>query len=79
MLVMRFDAARWSRAHAAGARSLLRDLGGAESGPVASEGMLGQIGAATPAERRTLLETRCASRSATSCGWRRPGSSGTRR
>jgi acyl carrier protein len=58
VLVMRFDAARWSRAHAGGARSLLRDLGGAESGPRASEGLLGQIGAAaTPAERRSLLET----------------------
>ena len=57
VLVMRFDAARWSRAHAAGARSLLRDLADAESAPVASEGLLGQIGAATPAERRSLLET----------------------
>ena len=57
VLVMRLDAARWSRAHAAGARSLLRDLGGAESAPVASDGLLGQIGAAIPAERRALLET----------------------
>ena len=54
---MRLDAARWSRAHAAGARSLLRDLAGADRRRWPPRACSVRLGAAAPAERRSLLET----------------------
>lgn len=54
-LVMRFDPARWSRAYAAAAVSLLRGLHIAST-PAAATSMLAQLRAAAPGQRRELLE-----------------------
>jgi acyl carrier protein len=57
VLVMRLDPGRWSRAYASGARSLLRQAHDAPSAAPRSHGMLAQLRAAAPVERRALLET----------------------
>ena len=55
-LVMRFDAARWSRAFPGGASSLLRELNAAARPAAKATTALDRIRAAAPGERRALLE-----------------------
>jgi len=57
VLVMRLDPGRWSRAYAAGARSLLRDSHEQPSAAPESSGVLARLRMAAPGERRSLLET----------------------
>jgi acyl carrier protein len=54
---MRFDPARWVRAHISGARSLLRELQAPAPSAAESASMLARLRAAAPEERRVALET----------------------